>query len=65
VERRLSLALAGTGLLGALLLVAVGHRRVVPSAEIEAVAADFDALVRETTAGVQEDRTFKRRFSVR
>jgi hypothetical protein len=35
---------------------------VVPSAEIEAVAADFDALVRETTAGVQEDRTFKRRF---
>ena len=53
MEKRLSLALAGTGLLVALLLITAGHRRPLPGAEIEAVAADLDALVRETTAGVQ------------
>ena len=53
MERRLSAALAGAGLLAALLTIAVGHRRAVPGAEIESVAADVDALVRETAAGVQ------------
>jgi hypothetical protein len=45
--------LAGIGILAALLLFAVGHRRAVPAVEVDDLAADLDALVRETAAGVE------------
>jgi hypothetical protein len=53
VERRLSVALAGTGLVAALLVLVIGHKPSASTADVETVAGELDALVREATASVQ------------
>jgi len=53
VERRISFALAGTGILAALLLLTVGQRRGVSAHDVERVSAELEALVREATASGQ------------
>jgi hypothetical protein len=53
VERRISLALAGTGILAALLLLTVGRGRDVSAAEAQSIGEQLDALIRESTASAQ------------
>lgn len=53
MERRISLALAGTGVLAALLLLTVGHRRSLSTADVDAIRGELDGLIREATASAQ------------
>ena len=52
-HKRLSIALAGAGLLVALAVALVGRQATPPGGDIGAVAAEVDALIREAAAGVQ------------
>ena len=52
-HKRLSIALAGAGLLVALAVALVGRQATPPGRDIGAVAADIDAVIREAAAGVQ------------
>jgi hypothetical protein len=53
VARRGSLLTVGAGLAGALLLLAIARRGGSRPAELESLAAEFDAQIRETAAAAQ------------
>jgi len=52
-RKRLSIALAGAGLLAALAVALVGRAATPPGGDIAGVAAEIDAVIREAAAGVQ------------
>jgi hypothetical protein len=52
-HKRLSIALAGAGLLAALAVALVGRQATPPGGDIGAVAAEVDGVIREAAAGVQ------------
>jgi hypothetical protein len=52
-HKRLSIALAGAGLLAALAVALVGRQATSPGGDIAAVAAELDGVIREAAAAVQ------------